>query len=129
MLVLDASAAVELLLDTRRGRLVGRHLVKEEAVAPELLDVEVCSALARLQRSGLLTGPEADALVGELTELPVQRIPHEPLLRTAWSLRERVRLADAFYVACAPLVHAAVLTCDARLARAPLPGIRVTVVP
>lgn len=128
MLVLDASAAVELLLDTRRGRRVAVHLLGAELAAPELLDVEVCSALARLQRAGSLTRDEADRLVLELIDLPVQRFPHAALVDLAWKWRDRVSVADAFYLACAPLAGGPVLTCDARLARAALPGISVTVV-
>ena len=50
MIVLDASAVVELLLDTVTGRRVAM-LIEDAALglhAPHLLDVEVVSALRRL---------------------------------------------------------------------------------
>lgn len=129
MLVLDASAAVELLLDTARGRRVGAELLAGgPAAAPELLDVEVCSALARLERAGTLSPAEADGLVAELMALPVERLTHELVMPAAWLLRGRVSVADAFYVACVPLVGGPLLTCDGRLGRAALPGLTVTVV-
>lgn len=128
MLVLDASAAIELLLDTARGRRVAAVLPTEEVLAPELLDVEVCSALARLERAGALPRPDADQLVGELPSLPVERVSHAALVPAAWSLRDRVSVADSFYVACAVLVGAPVLTCDRRLSAAPLVGVTVMVV-
>ena len=49
MIVLDASAAVELLLDTLTGRRVRERLAagEEELVAPHLLDLEVARVLRR----------------------------------------------------------------------------------
>lgn len=128
MLALDASAAVELLLDTARGRRVASHVIGPDLVCPELLDVEVASALARLERAGSVTRQEADTLAARLASLPVHRVGHGPLLGGAWLLRDSVRVADAFYVACAQLLDAALLTCDARLARATVPGLSLIVV-
>ena len=128
MLVLDASAAVDLLLRTPRGRAVAAHVRAGEVIAPELLDVEVCSAIARLQRADSLTSAEADGAVQRLATLPVRRLAHAPLLPVVWRLRDRVRIADAFYVACARVTNSSLLTCDARLAAAPLPDLSVTLV-
>lgn len=127
-LVLDASAAVELLLGTARGRRVADHLAGPDVLCPELLDVEVASATARLQRAGTLRREEADDVIARLALLPVERVPHALLLAPAWSLREGVRVADAFYVACAQITRSALLTCDARFARTPLGTVSVTVV-
>lgn len=128
MLVLDASAAVDLLLRTPRGSRVAHHVRADDLVAPELLDVEVCSAVARLQRAGTVERTAADAAVRRLATLPVRRIPHRLLLTAAWALRDRVRVADAFYVACASMTAGTLLTCDARLSAASLPDVAVTVV-
>jgi predicted nucleic acid-binding protein len=46
----------------------------------------------------------------------------------AWRLRDRVRISDAFYVACAELVHGSLVTTDSRLGRAGPSGVTVTVV-
>lgn len=126
--MLDASAAVELLLGTRAGARVGQELESDAVLAPELLDVEVVSAFARLVRSGAVTPAGAGARVGVLLRLPVRRIPHRPLTARAWDLRDRVRVSDAYYVACAEWAGASLLTTDARLGRAALPGLTVTVV-
>lgn len=128
MLVLDASAAVDLLLRTPRGRRVAEQVRSADVAAPELLDVEVCSAVARLQRAGAVARGAADDAVRRLAAMPVRRLPHLLLLPAAWQLRGRVRVTDAFYVACAQLTSGALLTCDARLAAAPVPGVAVTVV-
>ena len=59
VLVLDASAAVELLLGTDRRRTVAARLRDELVVSPEHLDVEVASAAACLEREGVLAPPSA----------------------------------------------------------------------
>ena len=127
-LVLDASAAVELALWTERGRRVADRL-GDDLFAPELLDVEALAALARLVRSGDVRAEDADTAVAALLRLPLTRVSHLALAAGAWRLRDRVRLADAFYASCAALLSAPLLTCDGRLARAPLPGVSVLLVP
>ena len=128
MIVLDASAAVELLAESRLGRRVEQLLRADHALAPEVLDVEVTSTLARLVRAGTLTDEVATSRVRALQRLPVQRLPHRPLVARAWQLRDRVRISDAFYLACAELVGASLVTTDARLGRAALQGVTITVV-
>jgi predicted nucleic acid-binding protein len=128
VIVLDASAAVELLLGTAVGERVGQAIEPELVLAPELLEVEVVSALARLVRAGVVTTAGAQARVDLLRRLPVRRIPHSPLTARAWQLRDRVRVSDAYYVACAEWARASLMTTDARLGRAALPGLTVTIV-
>ena len=128
MIVVDASALVELLLQTPRGIQVAVRLDGEDAAAPELLDAEVLSAMARLERAGTIDRADADAAVDVLESMPVTRVRHEVLNQRAWQLRDRVRIADGFYVACGELFTSPLLTCDARLARAALPGTAVLLV-
>lgn len=127
-LVLDASAALELVLVTPRGRRVMEALEQQDLVAPELVDAECASALARLERAGQVTPEEADRAVRDFRRLPFARVSHLFLTERAWALRDRVRVADAFYVACSELVRAPLLTCDRRLAAAALPGVPVLLV-
>ena len=93
--------------------------------APELLDVEVLSALWRLVRAGVLTEAAATA-AARLRTMPVLRVRDELLTEQAWALRHRVRIADAFYLGCARFLGGVLITTDGRLARAPLPGLSVT---
>ena len=60
--------------------------------------------------------------------MPVTRIPHRRFVDRAWRLRNQVRISDAFYVACAELIAGSLLTTDARLGRAALCGVTITVV-
>lgn len=126
MLVLDASACVDLLIGSRVAPAIARVIAGEHMAAPALIDVEVCSALARLERSGHLAAAEASSAVASLRLLPAQRVGHEALLERAWQTRSRLRIHDAFYVACARLLAAPLVTTDRRL---PAAGLRhVTVI-
>lgn len=90
--------------------------------------VESSSALHRLVRARVLTGAEADVAVSLVAAMPVRLVTHELLLGEAWRLRHAVRMADAFYLACARRLDAPLLTSDARLARSGVPGVTVTLV-
>lgn len=120
MIVLDASAALELLLDTPLGRRVGDRLARDGAPfhAPHLLDVEVLHVARRLQASGALRPGRAAQLLEDLGALPLERYPHLPLLDRAWALRASLTAYDATYVALAEALEATLLTCDAKLGRA-----------
>jgi len=129
MHVLDASAAVDLLRGTPRGQRVADRLSADrDVVAPELVYVEASSALLKLVRTGTLPDAEAGQLIRAFTRLPLRAISHAALVDAAWGLRDRLRIADAFYVACAVLLRVPLLTTDARLGRASLPGVTVTTI-
>lgn len=129
MQVLDASAVVDLLLRTPRGVRVSERVTADpDVAAPELVYVEVLSATHRLLRAGALADTEAAELASELGVMPLRTVSHAALLAGVWRIRDRVRIADAFYVACAMLLDVPLLTTDARLGRAALPGVTVTTV-
>jgi predicted nucleic acid-binding protein len=130
VIVLDASAVVELLLDTVTGRRVAM-LIEDAALglhAPHLLDVEVVSALRRFVRDGSLDEEEAQAAIVDLLALDLERHSHEALLDRTWDLRANVTTYDAVYVALAEALDATLLTCDSRLARAPGTKTRVQLI-
>ncbi len=128
MRVLDASACVDILLATRRAAAARAALSGQALVAPSLLDVEVASALARLERAGELSAARAATALGDLCRLQIARVHHEVLLDRAWSLRRRVRVSDTFYVACAQFLDVLLVTSDARLARAGLTDVSLHLV-
>ena len=121
MIVLDASAVVELLLGTAAGwRVAARiHDPADALHVPHLLDVEVAQALRRYVQFGEITASEAVAALGDLRALDLSRHAHEPLLDRIWALRENISAYDAVYVALAEALSATLLTCDRRLSRAP----------
>lgn len=121
MIVLDASAIVELILATPTGRLVAERIddPAEGLHVPHLADVEVLQALRRYVREGALETSEAGQAIDDLRALDLQRHAHEPLLERAWELRKNLTAYDAVYVALADALGAIVLTCDRPLSRAP----------
>ena len=124
MIVLDASAVLELLLGTPAGRSIATRIA-DPAISlhvPHLLDVEVAQALRRYVRERELTSKDAQAAIEDLRSLDIERHAHEPLLDRVWVLRENLTAYDAVYVALAEALETTLLTCDAKLARAP--GIR-----
>ena len=130
MIVLDASALVELVLGTASGRGIAAR-VADPAVslhAPHLADVEVAQTLRRYTRDGELDALDARAALDDFRALDLQRHAHEPLLDRVWELRENLSAYDAVYVALAEALDAVVLTCDGRLARAPRVAARVELV-
>jgi len=121
MIVIDASAMLEFLLQTPLGTRVEARLFRdgEEFHSPHLVDVEVTQGLRRLVRSGEVTSPRAADAIADLTDLDLHRHSHLDLLARAWQLRENVTVYDAVYVALAEALDATVITCDVPLAAAP----------
>jgi predicted nucleic acid-binding protein len=121
VIVLDASAAIELLLVTDVGKRVARRLrsSEESIYAPELLDVEVAHALRRQTLTGRLTLERGRLAIVDLSDLPIIRYPHRDLLPSIWALRHNFTAYDAAYVALAEALGAPLLTSDRRLAAAP----------
>ena len=129
MIVIDASAVVDVLTDREPGVAVALEMSEhKELWAPELMMVEVTSALWRLTRTGLLKAADADRAVARLGRLPVTLLGHRPLLTDAWAYRQSLRISDAFYVACSRRLGLPLLTTDGRLARAVGKGIDVRLV-
>lgn len=127
-LVVDASAAVELLLQTATGLRVSRALRSQIVAAPAHFDAEVLSALGRLARSGAVPEGAVEAALTQLARAPITRYPVAPLLSDAWRLRANISLRDGLYVALSRHLRAALVTSDSRLARAPALGVTFTLV-
>jgi predicted nucleic acid-binding protein len=126
--VLDASAAVELLLQTPAGGRVDAALRGQQVAVPAHFDAEVLSVLGRLARSGDLAEGEVKPLLAELARAPFDRYPLQPLLAPAWESRHNLALRDAPYVVLARRLEASLITADARLSRAPGLGVAVHLV-
>ena len=121
MIVLDASAAVELLLRLPLADAVAARIADPDVGvhAPHLLAVEVAQVVRRyVERSEVGPARGAEALA-DLADLDVVRHPHEPLLPVVWRLRANLTAYDAVYVALAEALDAPLVTLDARLAAAP----------
>jgi predicted nucleic acid-binding protein len=126
VVVLDASAAAELVTRTTLGRRL-RKLAPADASwwAPDHLYVEAGAAVRRMSLRGLIGTERADAAIAQLLALPITIVRSKRLLREAWAMRENVTIADAIYVVLALHLDGPLLTGDRRLAQAPNLGITV----
>ena len=123
--VVDASVIVDLLLTSSpqaRSALSGA-----EPFAPELIDAEVTSAIARIVRNGEASEERGRLAVRRLARASIERLPLAPLLLDAWELRDDLGPYDAFYIALARRLGCPLITADRRIAAAPNLGIPVVV--
>jgi predicted nucleic acid-binding protein len=120
VIVLDASALLEVLLQTaRRGAIETRLFDRSETLhCPHLLDVEVAQVIRRFERAREIEAERAQAAIDDLMAFPVRRHSHNFLLPRIWELRANFTAYDAVYVALAELLDATLLTHDRRLAAA-----------
>jgi len=119
--VIDASAGVEIVGDTRRGRALARLLPSDsEGWVPEHFYAEVLGVLRRqclIERK--ISESQAAAAVGRLGLWHLKRASVAPLVSVAWKYRHNLAAADALYVALAEEINGDLLTDDYRLAAAP----------
>lgn len=118
MLILDASAAVDLVVPSSRTPTVQRLVHDERLHAPHLMYSEALSTLRRMERAQRVTPKEAEIYVKRLSSIPVQTVWSTDWLEGVWSRREWLRTTDAMYVAAAVRLGAPLLTTDQRLGRA-----------
>jgi predicted nucleic acid-binding protein len=122
MIVLDASALVDVILDQRGTEWVVGQINGEEIRAPAHQPGEVLSALARMVRSGILTPEVARDALDEALDLPQRLVPPSVAhVRRAFALREHIRVTDGLYVALADELGCPLVTTDRRLAGAHAP--------
>lgn len=129
MIVLDASAVVDLLLglpphDATVARLLARN---SQVSAPHLLDVEVAQVIRRRVLAGMVVPADAAAALRVLAMLPIVRYAHLPLIERAFELRENVTVYDAVYLVLAEALGATLVTRDKALAAVPGSKARVQV--
>lgn len=86
--------------------------------APDLVDVETVAVLRKRWLTRTITERRFAAAIDDLADLAVDRYPTLPLMRRAYELRANLTAYDAAYVALAQGLDCALLTADARLARA-----------
>ena len=118
MIVLDASAVIDVLVgepsETLAARLAGEAVMH----APHLLDTEVLHVLRRLEQRGTLTGDQVATALQLFGLLEIDRYPHVPLSPRVWELRSELSAYDATYVALAEALEATLVTTDQRVAGA-----------
>lgn len=118
MIVIDASALLDLLLRRSAGERIEAEIASELVLhAPHLVDTEVLHGLRRWVGRDQLSTERAASALELLGSLPIRRYPHAPLSQAVWALRDRLSAYDATYAALARGLQATLLTSDGRLAR------------
>jgi predicted nucleic acid-binding protein len=127
VIVLDASAAIDWLLQTAVGQRIETRIYSrgESLHAPHLLDLEVAQVLRRLVRESAVSAQRADLALRDLQDLRLTRYPHFVFLPHIWRLRHNLSAYDAAYVVLASQLAATLITRDARLASASSRGVSI----
>ncbi len=122
MIVLDASACLELLLGTPTGNEVAKWIQprEEDVHAPHLLDLEIAQTLRRYVMKRGLAATRAELALQHLRQMDFERHGHDLLLPRIWSLRDNLTAYDAVYIALTEVLKATLLTTDRKLAAAPV---------
>lgn len=121
MIVLDASVAVDLILDTTPySTTISLRLLEHagDLHAPHLIDAEVGQALRRHILSREVDPERAERAVSDLRSIPISRYPHLRFLPRALGMAPNLSVYDALYVALAESLDAPLLTRDGKLAKA-----------
>jgi predicted nucleic acid-binding protein len=121
IIVIDASAGVEILANTRRGRALARLIPPgPQGWVPEHFYAEVLGVLRRqFLVEAKITEAQASAAVSRLTAWRLHRASVAPLIPAAWQYRHNMTAADALYLALAESLRGELLTDDHQLAQAP----------
>ena len=120
MIVLDASAAIDYLVDAGdRGDWARERIEREGSfAAPHVVDLEVVSGLCRLLARVEVTRRQAEIGLADFANLDVTRYPMTIFLDRIWQLSAVLTPYDAAYVTLGEVLDSPVLTTDSRLARA-----------
>jgi len=130
VIVVDTSAVIGVLAGQPRvARLVDRVINDGDLHAPHLIDVEFQHGLRRLVVAGAIHDDRAADARMDFADLTIVRYPHLSLADRMWELRHNVTAYDAAFLALAEALGAPLVTCDARLARAPGHAASVEVFP
>lgn len=120
MIVVDASAVLEVLLRTQAAPAIERRLhdMRETLHAPHLIDAELAHVIRRSAARGEIDEERGRAALQDLADFPLYRYPHVSLLRRIWEVRHNLSAYDAAYVALSEALDAPLVTRDRRLAAA-----------
>jgi predicted nucleic acid-binding protein len=118
MIVVDASAALEVLLQTPTASRIDARLFAPGETLHVLhpLDLEVMHGLYSDALQGVIDDRRGQEAIDDLAAWPLTRHGHDLFLSRIWALRRNLTAYDAAYVALAEILNVALVTCDRRLA-------------
>lgn len=127
MIVIEASAMVDALVDDPAHPDLLALMADEELHAPALLDYEVASALRGHALAGKLTDEQVDDAVDDFTALTIERYPLSLMIRDVLDLSHDFTAHDAAYIVLAKALDAPLATADGKLSGARRLGIDLRV--
>jgi predicted nucleic acid-binding protein len=117
MIVVDASAILEILKQTPTGIEMAPSLAKAERQAPHLIDLEIVNALRHWEMLREMSHSDVQQALEAFLETRIVRHNHSHLLQQIWRLRNNLTAYDAAYLTLARTLDAELLTMDAGLRR------------
>jgi len=117
MIVLDASVVIKALVEDEQGYLAARDLIRDGAVVPEWLFVEVANALATKTR---YTVGEAEELLGLIYDIgfEVEKVDRKMLERSMTLAKTHdVAVYDMIYAVLAEKLNLELITADENFAK------------
>ena len=123
--VIDASVAVEYLIQSDLGLKIVGTVENSDLFAPELLDIEVLSAMRGFVFRNEISPDDALHALGVFSDLEIERVPHKEFLLPTWRYFRNVSSYDAIYLAIAEHLDVAVITADSKLSRVPSTSVEV----
>lgn len=115
-MVIDASALVNFLVG-ESSPMLDELIATERLQAPSIVDVELLSALRRLERV-TRSSAAARAAVSAFDTLAIRRYDPASLRARIWTMRHNFSSYDASYLVLAEALEVPLLTADLRFARA-----------
>lgn len=115
MIVVDASAILEILSRTPKGIQLEAALLERDLHAPHVIDLEVLNAVRRWERTGVIRPAETTEILNTFLAIRITRHIHTPLMDSIWALRNNLTACDAAYLALAEVLDAELVTMDSGL--------------
>ncbi|MGL4743811.1 MAG: type II toxin-antitoxin system VapC family toxin [Phycicoccus sp.] len=128
MIVIEASAMVDALVDRPPEHELLATMADAQRHAPVLIDDEVVGALRGHALAGRLTDQRLDDAITDLTDLRIERYPLSTMMRAVAALRENLAVYDAAYVVLAQALEIPLVTADTKLLEARRLGVDVRVI-
>jgi len=127
VIVIEASAMVDALVDMPANPELLAILADAELHAPALLDFEVANALRGHLLGDKLDSMRLDESIDDFAGLQIERHQMTDLLNHMLDLRDNFTVYDAAYVVLAQALEAPLVTADVKLTEARRAGVDVRV--